>query len=199
MDACKPKAGEANKTATASKEDNAHRQPIELDKEKALNAEKFFTAHEMATLTVLCDIIIPKDDRSGSASDAGVPGFIEFMAKDKPDNQVPLRGGLRWLDLQCLNRYQNPFKDCNKQQQTEMVDAIAYPANAKPEMMQGVAFFDRLRGLTATGFFTSKMGVEDLGYVGNRPNRWEGVPQDIIRQYGLENVSFDMFRNKKPV
>ena len=58
-------------------------------------------------------------------------------------------------------------------------------------MKQGVAFFDRMRNLTAIGFFTSKMGIEDLGYVGNRPNKWEGVPEEVVRQYGLENVKFD--------
>jgi len=144
----------------------------------------------MATITILGDIIIPKDDRSGSASDAKVPDFIEFIVKDKPEHQTPMRGGLRWLDMQCLKRYNNSFKDCTKQQQLEMVDEIAYPAKAKPGMKQGVAFFDRIRGLVATGFFTSKMGIEDLGYVGNRPNKWEGVPDDVIKQYGLQDATF---------
>ena len=94
------------------------------------------------------------------------------------------------MDMQCLNGIINHLKIAVKQQQLEMVDEIAYPAKAKPEMKQGVAFFDRMRSLTATGFFTSKMGMEDLGYVGNRPNKWEGVPADIIKQYGLENVKF---------
>ena len=71
-----------------------------------------------------------------------------------------------------------------------IIDEIAYPAKAKPEMQQGVAFFDRMRSLTASGFFTSKMGIQDLGYMGNQPNRWEGVPEDVIRQYGLEDVAF---------
>jgi hypothetical protein len=199
LDACKSKSEEEKKIAAVDKEDNAHRQEIEVERDKKLKEAIFFTDHEMATLTVLGDIIIPKDDRSGSASDAGVPAFIEFMAKDRPENQVPLRGGLRWLDMQCLKRYENSFKDCTEKQQSEMVDEIAYPATAKPDMGQGVAFFDRLRGLVATGFFTSKMGVEDLGYVGNRPNRWEGVPEDVIKQYGLENVTFDMFRTKTGV
>ena len=199
LDACKAKTAEEGKGAAVTKEDNAHRQELEVERDKKLQEASFFTDHEMATLTVLSDIIIPKDDRSGSASDAGVPAFIEFMAKDRPENQVPLRGGLRWLDMQSLKRHGNPFKDCTEKQQLAMVDEIAYPATAKPEMKQGVAFFDRLRGLVATGFFTSKMGVEDLGYVGNRPNRWEGVPEDVIRQYGLENVTFDLFRTQKSV
>lgn len=190
LDACKTKDKADNKAAVANKEDDAHRQEIEKERDKDLNAETFFTPHEMATITVLGDIIIPKDERSGSASDAKVPEFIEFIVKDKPEHQTPMRGGLRWLDMQCFKRYNNPFKDCTQAQQIAMVDAIAYPAKAAPEMKQGVAFFDRMRNLTATGFFTSKMGIDDLGYVGNRPNKWEGVPADIINQYGLENVTF---------
>ena len=190
LDACKPKPGEGGKAAVVDKAAAADRQPIEAERDKRLNTETFFTTHEMATITVLGDIIIPKDERSGSASDAGVPAFIEFIVKDKPEQQTPMRGGLRWLDMQCLRLYDKSFVDCSAAQQMEMVNEIAYPAKAKPAMKQGVAFFDRMRGLTATGFFTSKMGIEDLGYVGNRPNKWEGVPEDIIKQYGLENVKF---------
>jgi gluconate 2-dehydrogenase gamma chain len=189
LDACKTKEQEGSKVAAADN-NNADRTPAEVEREKKLAAETFFTPHEMATITVLGDIIIPKDDRSGSASDAKVPEFIEFIVKDKPENQVPMRGGLRWLDMQCLKRHNNPFKDCTQQQQIAIVDQIAYPAKAAPEMKAGVAFFDRMRNLTATGFFTSKMGIEDVGYVGNRPNKWEGVPADVIKQYGLENVGF---------
>ena len=168
----------------------ADRQAGEVERDKKLNSEKFFTEHEMATITILADMIIPKDEHSGSASDAKVGEFIEFIVKDMPDNQVPMRGGLRWLDMQCLHRYENPFKDCNTKQQVEMVDEIAYPKKAKPEMQQGVAFFNRLRSLTASGFYTTKIGIDDLGYVGNQPNKWEGVPADIIKHYGLENVKF---------
>lgn len=99
-----------------------------------------------------------------------------------------MRGGLKWLDMQCFNRYNNSFVDCSHNQQIEMVTAIAYPAKAKPEMAQGVAFFNRMRDLTASGFFTSKMGVEDIGYMGNQPNKWTGVPEDVLKQYGMENV-----------
>lgn len=189
LDACKQKPQE-KKVPDAGKEENIDRQASEIERDKKLKAETFFTAHEMATITILGDIIIPKDDRSGSASDAGVPEFIEFIVKDMPDHQLPMRGGLRWMDVQSLNRYGKPFKDCAQQQQLELVDDIAYPAKAKPEMQQGVAFFNRMRSLVASGFFSSKMGIEDLGYVGNRPNQWEGVPPEIIKQYGLEDVTF---------
>lgn len=188
LDACKPK--EKKETKAEASEDNADRMESEVERDKALREETFFTAHEMATITVLADIIIPKDDRSGSASDAKVPEFIEFIVKDMPDHQVPMRGGLRWLDLQSFKRFDKTFVDCTQEQRLSIIDEIAYPAKAKPEMQQGVAFFDRMRSLTASGFFTSKMGIQDLGYMGNQPNRWEGVPEDVIRQYGLEDVAF---------
>lgn len=191
LDACKPstdkdKATEG--TAEGAQPQEAGRQTYEVERDKKLMADKFFTDHEMATITVLVDIIIPKDEKSGSASDAKVPDFIEFMAKDIPDMQVPLRGGLRWLDIHCLNRYTKTFADCSHDQQIEMVTEIAYPAKAKPEMQQGVAFFNRMRDLTASGFFTSKIGLADIGYMGNTPGKWTGVPDDVLKQYGMENV-----------
>ena len=190
LEACKTKPNDEKVGAAAVKEPESDRLPIEIERDKKLNAATFFTPHEMATITILSNIIIPKDDHSGSASDAKVPEFIEFIVKDMPAHQVPMRGGLRWLDMQCLERYNNGFKDCDQKQQIEMIDEIAYPDKAKPEMKPGVAFFNRIRSLTATGFFTSRMGIDDLGYVGNVPNKWEGVPADIIKQYGLENVTF---------
>jgi len=113
----------------------------ELIRENKLFSETFFSAHEMSTIAVLCDIIIPKDEISGSATEAKVPEFIEFIVKDKPEHQIPLRGGLRWLDMQCLKRYNNDFKSATSAQQIEMIDAIAYPNKAKPAMKQGVTFF----------------------------------------------------------
>lgn len=179
LDACKPGA---DQTIAAAKAEPG-RQAFELERDKKLQEEQFFSAHEMATITVLVDIIIPKDQHSGSASDAKVPEFIEFIVKDIPSHQIPMRGGLRWLDMQCLNRFQKPFKDISAGQQTEVVDLIAYPKKVKPGMEQGIAFFNLMRNLTASGFFTSEMGVKDLGYIGNAPNKWEGVPAEVLKQY----------------
>lgn len=171
----------------------------EAEYEKEVASKKFFTDHEMATITILGDIIIPKDDVSGSASDAKVPEFIAYIVNDMPEHQIPMRGGLRWLDMQCLNRFEKAFKDCSHEQQMQMVDEIAWPKKAKPEMKQGVAFFSLIRNLTATGFYTSEIGTKDVGYIGNTPNQWNGVPADVLKQYGLaytekelkECVSFD--------
>lgn len=163
---------------------NLDRNPDEMRNEKEIISKgKFFTVHEMATITMLGDIIIPKDEVSGSASDAKVPEFIDFIVKDMPQHQTPMRGGLRWLDMQCLTRYEKAFVDCSQQQQIEMVDQIAYPNKAKPEMKQGVNFFNLMRNLTATGFYTSEIGVADVGYIGNKPNKWNGVPDEILKQY----------------
>jgi len=201
LDACKQPAKETKETGAIGKEpDQSDRMPEEKVADKALKDQpNFFTANEIATITILGDIIIPKDAVSGSASDAKVPEFIEFIVKDMPEHQVPMKGGLRWLDMQCLKRYEKAFKDCNHNQQMEMVDEIAWPKKAKPQMRQGVSFFNLMRNLTATGFYTSEIGVKDVGYMGNTHNQWNGVPDDVLKQYGLaytekelkECISFD--------
>ncbi len=161
------------------------RTPVEQIREAKLKAEKFFTDHELKTVAILSDIIVPADGVSGSATQAGVPAFIEFMMKDQPDQQTPMRGGLNWLDNQCRKRYGKTFADCDGAQRIELVDLIAYPEKATPEFTPGVAFFNRMRNLTMTGFFTTEMGWKDVGYMGNTPNQWDGVPADVLQKYGL--------------
>jgi hypothetical protein len=161
------------------------RTPAELAHEAKLMGDKFFDEHEMKTIALLADLIIPRDDVSGSATDAKVPDFIEFIVKDMPRHQVPMRGGLKWLDVHCMKHHSQAFINCSEAQQTEVLDAIAFPERAQPEVQQGVAFFNLMRDLTATGFFTSEIGLKDLGYQGNRPNQWDGVPADVLAQYGL--------------
>ena len=179
---------------------NADRMQEEKDYISKLNAgAAFFTAHEMKVITLLGDIIIPKDAVSGSASEAKVPDFIEFIVKDMPEHQTPIRGGLRWLDMQCFRQFNQSFTDITDQQRLTMVDQIAYPEKAAPEMKFGVSFFNKMRDLVTTGFYTSEMGVKDLGYMGNVPNQWNGVPDDVLKQYGYayserelkECVSYD--------
>ena len=198
VDACKS-ADEKTKPVEQPAASTIDRTKEEAEREAKLMAETFFTTHELTTIAVLSDIIIPKDAISGSATEAGVPDFIEFIVKDMPQHQTPMRGGLRWLDMECFERFQKAFKDCDAKQQIEMVDEIAYPEKAKPEMKRGVAFFNLMRNLTASGFYTSQIGVKDLGYAGNTPNQWNGVPDDVLKQYGMsysekelkECISFD--------
>jgi len=202
LDACK-EADKVESVKEVAKEAGAaftlDRQPEEIEQYNEVTSKTFFTDHEMAAITILSDIIIPKDEVSGSASDAKVPEFIEFIVKDMPQHQTPMRGGLRWLDLECHRKFERSFKECDEKQRMVMVDEIAWPTKAKPEMKQGVAFFNLMRNLTATGFYTAQIGVKDIGYVGNQPNQWKGVPDDVLKQYDLaysekeikESVKFD--------
>jgi gluconate 2-dehydrogenase gamma chain len=189
VEACKLEDKKTTDVTATKKEDagdaNINRMTEEKEAYKKIVADTFFTPVELTTITILGDIIIPKDEVSGSASDAKVPEFIEFIVKDMPEHQTPMRGGIRWLDLQCLNKYEKGFNDCSKEQQMAMVDAIAFPKKAKKEMGQGVAFFSLLRNLVATGFYTTEIGMKDVGYIGNQPNQWNGVPDDVLKQYKM--------------
>lgn len=161
------------------------RTPEEVDHDERLRSETFLTDREMQMVAVLADIIIPADETSGSATDVGVLDFIEFMMKDYPPFQVPTRGGLMWLNNQCRSRFGSEFLDCSEAQRMEVIEDIAWPDTASPEMEYGVRFFNRMRNLTATGFFTSEQGIEYLGYMGNRPGFWDGVPEEVLRKHGL--------------
>ena len=150
---------------------------------------KFFTATEFKLVRVLADIVIPKDERSGSASDAGVPEFMDFMMIDQPARQVAMRGGLAWLDVECQERFDKIFLDCSDAQRTAVLDDIAWPQRAEPSHSHGVAFFSSFRDLTAAGFWTTRLGIDDLQYMGNRSvARWNGCPDAALKKLG---VSYD--------
>ena len=180
VEACKSSA------TTVAEVDMDDRMQEEKDYLVKVKAEpNFFTEHEMATITLLSDIIIPKDAVSGSATDAKVPEFIEFIVKDMPDHQVPMRGGLKWLDLHSYKKHAKAFTECSSKEQIAIVDEIAYPQKAAPALAQGVSFFNKIRDLVTTGFYTAEIGVKDLGYMGNGPNMWAGVPDEVLKQHGL--------------
>ena len=145
-----------------------------------------FTPHEWETVNVLVDIIIPRDERSGSATDAGVPEFMDRILVLYPEDSLPIRGGLAWLDHECVDRFGRPFAQCNTNERNAVLDDIAWPSRAKPEVSQGVAFFNRFRDFTATGFFSSKMGVADLQYQGNTfVAQWTGCPPEALHKLGV--------------
>jgi len=147
---------------------------------------KFFNPHEWATVKVLVDIIIPRDERSGSATEAAVPEFMDFIMGDQPNRQTAMRGGLAWIDLECQDRYDKRFLECTADERTAVLDDIAWPQKAKPEFAHGVAFFNSFRDLTASGFWSSKMGVDDLQYIGNvMVAEWKGCPPDALKKLGL--------------
>ena len=148
----------------------------------------FFTPHELATVSMLADIIIPADERSGSATQAGVPAYIDYLLSDEVGRSsgLAIRGGLAWLDAESQKRFQHDFIDLQDAQRTAILDDIAWPERAKPEMSHGVAFFNRFRDLVGSGFFSSKMGVEDLRYQGNSVvMEWKGCPPEALKKLGV--------------
>ena len=151
---------------------------------------KFFTPHEYETVRLLVDLIIPKDARSGSATDAGVPEFMDFIMLDQPGRQTAMRGGLAWIDLECQKRFDKTFLDCSDAERTALLDDIAWPQRAKRENSHGVAFFSSFRDLTATGFWTSRMGIDDLQYIGNTfVAEWTGCPEEALKKLGVRYTS----------
>ena len=147
---------------------------------------KFFTAHEWETVRTLVDLVIPKDDRSGSATDAGVPEFMDFILMENPGEQLWMRGGLAWLDTECRERFTKNFLACDAAQRTALLDDISWPAKAKTGVSQGVVFFNRFRDLTASGFYSSEMGVKDLRYQGNvYVTEWTGCPPEQLKKLGV--------------
>jgi hypothetical protein len=130
---------------------------------------KYFPAHQYETLTSLCDTIIPKDERSGGAVEAGAPEFIDLLTSENEEFQTRLGGGLMWLDNFCVDRLGKVYLECAPEQRKEVLDLIAYRKNAKenPGLTSGVAFFAIVRNMTCDGFYTSKIGIADLQYVGN--------------------------------
>lgn len=157
----------------------------EKTRDQMVLSERFLNEHELSTIAVLCDIILPVNDKFGSATDAGVDEFIDFIVKDLPSHQTPVRGGLMWLDNFSNKSYDKEFISCTPAEQLAICDLIAYPKKTKPNLKQGEKFFTRMRNLTLTGYYTSKMGIEDLGYKGNTPNVWDGVPEEVLTAHGL--------------
>ena len=138
-------------------------------------------------MRLLADLVIPRDERSGGATDAGVPEFIDaLLARQSEANQTTVRGGLAWLDVECRERFGTTFLDSADAERRAVLDDIAWPARARPEMSHGVAFFNRFRDLTASGFWSSRMGVEDLRYLGNTVvSEWTGCPEEQLRKLGV--------------
>jgi hypothetical protein len=155
-------------------------------------APKFFTAAEYRTVRVLADMIIPKDERSGSASDAGVPEFMDFTMTDRPNSQKWMRSGLAWIDAQSRSRFGKAFADASQSQREAILNDIAWPAKSSAAMADGVGFFNRFRDLTSSGFWSSEMGVKDLRYMGNvfAPN-WNGCPPEALKKLGVSYAKFD--------
>lgn len=163
------------------------RTPEELERIEKLNAEQLFNEHELETISVLSTVILPPKEPHGGPIEADVPEFIEFMGKDIPEMQTTLLGGLMWLDHKSNTEFGTEFKTAALEQQKQILDTVCYHDTEIPldEQPLEIQFFYLMRGLTMTGYYTSKVGIADLGYKGNMPNVWDGVPQDVLDQHGV--------------
>jgi gluconate 2-dehydrogenase gamma chain len=160
-----------------------------LEEGTAAAAPTFFSAHEWATVRLLADYVIPRDERSGSATDAKVPEFIDFLMADKDasaSGRIAMHGGLAWLDNECQQRFAKSFVGASDAQRRQVLDDIAWPKKARSEMHHGVVFFSHFRNLTASGFFSSQMGWKDVQYLGNVAlPAWNGCPPAALAKLGV--------------
>lgn len=145
-----------------------------------------FDDHQWETVQVLCDLIIPADEHSGSATQAGVPEFLDdwIAYRTEQDGNEDLKaqifGGLMWLDRESKAKNENPFAQTTPEQQKQLLDRIAYPNKAAREDHAWVRFFDEFRSLTVGGYFSSKMGVAALPYLGNKAvSNWIGCDPKV--------------------
>lgn len=185
---CRPKeAAEAAELAIPEPGFGYGRTKQEIAQINKLQGEAYFNPHEMETIVVLANLILPPDEKFGGPVDAGVPEFIEFMAKDYEPFQATLRGGLMWLDHKSNTEFEMEFKSATEPQQKELLDEIAWyePEIPMDEQPLEIQFFNLMRNLTLCGYYTSKQGIEELGYQGNMPNVWDGVPQEVLDKHGL--------------
>ena len=143
---------------------------------------RVLTPHEWTTVGVLSDWILPADEVSGSATDAGVPEFIDdWLDFQRGDLLVEIREGLAWLDDECQRNFGHNFVGCISAQQQQMLDRIAWPDKAAHKDAKAVEFFNQFRDLTLSGFYTSEMGTRDLPYIGNEPQaEWRGCPTAVL-------------------
>jgi hypothetical protein len=148
---------------------------------------KVFTPAEWRTARVLVDYVIPRDARSGSATDAKVPEFMDVFMETRENMKTWMRTGLAWLDEESNKRFSKTFVDCDDTQRKAILDDIAWPRRARQEMQAGVRFFTNFRNFTSSGFWSSKMGIDDLQYMGNRPmSTWNGCPQPALDKLGVK-------------
>jgi hypothetical protein len=161
------------------------RDPEETARDQRLLSETFFTEEERKKLSVLVDIIMPKDAESPAATEVGVVDFIEFIMKDQPSYQTPMRGGLMWLDYESDEKFTKKFTELSQAEVIQIVDEVAWPDKAKPEYSGAVKWFNMLRNLTCSGYFSTQAGWKYMGYVGNQPNVWDGIPKEVMEKHGV--------------
>jgi len=184
---CAGNGSAATKISWASLPDSYSygRTDVEKQRDEELFSQTYFREHELLTIAVLCDIILPSEHPNGGALDAGLPEFVEFMVKDRARYQLPLRGGIAWLDSHAIERFGADFIALSEPQRLSICDEIAYPDVEDAELQPGISFFSLMRNMTLTGYYTTELGFRDLGYKGNTPNVWDGVPEAVLQKHNM--------------
>jgi hypothetical protein len=183
---CSPEEQALPQNAVLAGGTKGYRTKEERMRDQELLSETFFTDVERKKLTTMVDIIMPKDDESPAASEIGVVDFMEFMMKDQQYNQTRMRGGLMWLDFEADEKYGKSFNELSQDQVIAIVEEVAWPAKAKPEYQGAVSWFNMVRDMTCSGYFSTEPGWKYIGYVGNKPNVWDGVPQEVMDKHGFK-------------
>ena len=146
---------------------------------------KGLNAHEFGTLQKLADFIIPSDERSPGASASGAPEFIDLLASQNPQMLAIYTGGIAWLDYTMQRRYSSDFVSAKLEQQTALLDLIAYRKNESPELGPGIHFFEWARRMVVDAYYTSPIGIKEVGYMGNTAVSKFEVPQEAV-EYALK-------------
>jgi len=146
---------------------------------------KGLNAHEFGTLQKLADFVIPSDERSPGASASGAPEFIDLLASQNPQMLEIYTGGIAWLDYTMQRRYSSDFVSAKPEQQTALLDLIAYRNNESPELGPGIHFFEWARRMVVDAYYTSPIGIKEVGYMGNTAVSKFEVPQEAV-EYALK-------------
>lgn len=183
LNGCAPTASDRRKLQDVYDFSSYGRTPEEKARDKEIFEDNFFTDHEFETVAMLCDLILPATATAGAASEVYVPEFIDFAVKEWTHLQDRFRNGIEWLDAYSKQENGKDFIFATAEAQTAILDVIAYPDNATDETQPGIDFFREIRNFTLCGYYTTQKGWEELGYVGNRPNIWDGIPDEVLAQH----------------
>ena len=149
-----------------------------------------FNPVQRRAATALCDVIIPADEKSPSASAVGVVDFIdEWISAPysrQRDTRKTVLDGLAWIDSAAQKRFKRDFAQLDEAQQRAICDEICFEPKAPAALASAAKFFTAFRNLTAGGFYSTPQGREDLQYMGNTPlERFDGPPLEVLKKVGV--------------
>ena len=142
---------------------------------------KYLNAHEYATLRKLSDFILPADEHSKGALDSGAAEFIDFLCRANDRMAQTYTGGLAWIDDEMQRRFGKTFLAASREEQIKLLDEISYRKNKTHANATGVTFFAWCRGMVVDAYYTSPVGIADIGFMGNQVLSSFSVPEEAVR------------------